>query len=90
MRSLAAIIAALAVGCSPAPPAGPPTVWVVKLTRPDGKVHREFRVVSRNPPWPQSRENMTWLMDGDRWTSISGSPQEWFWDIDRAAESTSP
>lgn len=91
MRTLLLAVALAVAGCSPPADQGPPTTWYIKLVQPDGKVQREFRVVSRSSPWVSPMDSgHTRLFDGDRWNCIAVAPTGWYWDISTSAEEPAP
>ena len=78
---LALVACVMLVTITPGCYDAPPKTYVVRLVRPDGKSHREYRVRGRLRPWITGQA--VWGV------SVSGSnvaPEGWLWEVDETAE----
>lgn len=74
-------VAAVSLLSSPGCYDAPPRTYAVRLVRPDGKTHREYRVHGRLRPWVTGQA--VWGVPG---VVNHLAPDGWLWDIEEVAE----
>lgn len=80
---LVASVLGLAVGCAPLLN-GKPGTYVVRIYRPDGTLHREYRgTCSRRPTIFNTRGGAAWVRLGDR---VIDAATGWQIEVDREVE----